>query len=56
MKLETASKRRGPKPDTLAIPMDWKRAVKKALSKPRPPEGWPKPEKRPKSPKSKPAK
>jgi len=49
----TASKRRGPKPDTLKIEGDWKDAVKTALAKKKPPAGWPKP---PKPIKSKPTK
>jgi hypothetical protein len=32
----------GPKPDTLKIEGDWKAAVKKSLTKKKPPEGWPK--------------
>jgi hypothetical protein len=32
----------GPKPDTLKIEGDWRDAVKKSLSKKKPPEGWPK--------------
>jgi hypothetical protein len=35
-------KQRGPKPDNLIIKGDWKKAVKKAIDKPKPPEGWPK--------------
>jgi hypothetical protein len=34
--------KRGPKPDTLKIDMDWQGAIKKALAKKKPPEGWPK--------------
>lgn len=36
-----AIKKRGPKPDTLKIEGDWKKAVKGALKKKRPAEGWP---------------
>jgi len=32
----------GPKPDTLRIEGDWKKALKKSLGKKKPPEGWPK--------------
>ena len=34
-------KKRGPKPDRLAIPSKWKDALTKAVKKIRPPEGWP---------------
>jgi hypothetical protein len=37
------NKRSGPKPETLAIEGNWKDAMKKALQKKRPAEGWPKP-------------
>jgi hypothetical protein len=37
----------GPKADRLAIDGAWRDAVKKALSVPRPPEGWPDPPKHP---------
>ena len=37
-------KKPGPEPDRLKIDGDWEDAVKKALSKPRPAEGWPKPD------------
>jgi hypothetical protein len=33
---------RGPKPDILKIEGKWQEAVKKSLSKKKPPEGWPK--------------
>jgi hypothetical protein len=33
---------RGPKPDLLKIDGDWKKAVKKSLSKKKPATGWPK--------------
>ena len=43
--------KRGPQPDTLKIEgMTWQEAIKKALSKPRPPEGWGKPAKSSKKP------
>jgi hypothetical protein len=32
----------GPKPDHLKIEGDWEKAIKKALRKQKPPEGWPK--------------
>ncbi|HRP63095.1 MAG TPA: hypothetical protein PK400_07380 [Phycisphaerales bacterium] len=36
-------------PDRLRVDGDWEKAVKKALNKPKPKEGWPEPElKRPK--------
>lgn len=34
----------GPKPETVKIEGDWEGAVGKALKKPRPKEGWPKPD------------
>lgn len=34
--------KRGPKPDTVKIEGGWVQAVKKALKKKRPAEGWPK--------------
>ncbi|MGD0571705.1 MAG: hypothetical protein ABSB11_01640 [Sedimentisphaerales bacterium] len=34
--------KRGPKPDHLVIGGDWKRAIKKAINKPKPAKGWPK--------------
>lgn len=40
--------KRGPEPERLKIEgMTWQQAIKKALSKPRPPEGWPKPPRKP---------
>lgn len=36
----------GPKPDTLKIEgLSWQDAIRKALAKPRPQSGWPKPTK-----------
>jgi hypothetical protein len=32
----------GPKPDMLKLSGNWKQAVKKSLTKKKPPEGWPK--------------
>ncbi|HEV3279887.1 MAG TPA: hypothetical protein VG860_24080 [Terriglobia bacterium] len=34
--------RPGPKPEVLKIDMDWQEAVKLAMKKKKPPEGWPK--------------
>ena len=34
----------GPKPERVKTDGDWQDAVKKALKKPRPKEGWPKPD------------
>lgn len=42
MKSKKAPEKRGPKPDVLKLEGDWKAAVKKTLSKKRPPKGWPK--------------
>jgi hypothetical protein len=36
----------GPEADRLKIDADWQEAVKKALAKKRPPDGWPKPPKK----------
>lgn len=33
---------RGPKPDLLKIKGSWQSAMKKSLTKKKPPEGWPK--------------
>lgn len=33
--------KRGPKPDTLKIDDDWEQAMKKAIRKEKPEEGWP---------------
>ena len=35
-------KKRGPPPELLKLKGDWTKNVKKALAKPKPPEGWPK--------------
>jgi hypothetical protein len=35
--------KRGPKPDRVKVGEDWEEAVKKALKKKRPKDGWPKP-------------
>ena len=40
-----AKKTPGPEPETLKIEGDWKDAMKKALPKKKPAEGWPKPPK-----------
>jgi len=37
-----AKKKRGPKEERLRIEGNWKEALKKALKKKRPKEGWPK--------------
>ncbi len=46
MNTQTKGKRkpikRGPKPDHLKVEGNWKEAVKKSLTKKKPPEGWPK--------------
>lgn len=42
---EKSPKRRGPPPDRLKIEDDWEEAIKKALRKERPKDGWPKPPK-----------
>jgi hypothetical protein len=34
--------KRGPKPETVKIPGDWRDAVQTALKKKRPKKGWPK--------------
>lgn len=34
--------KRGPKPDRVKIDEDWEEAVKRALKKKRPKDGWPK--------------
>jgi hypothetical protein len=36
-----ASKKRGPQADRVKVSGDWQTAVKKALEKPRPAQGWP---------------
>ncbi|HEX9581557.1 MAG TPA: hypothetical protein VF970_10685 [Gemmatimonadales bacterium] len=33
--------KRGPTPEVLTVEGDWQDAVKEAVTKPRPPEGWP---------------
>lgn len=40
---DLAPKRTGPEPDRVKIEGDWEEAVKRALGKKRPPEGWPRP-------------
>ena len=44
---DALNKQPGPKPDRLHIDGDWEEAVKKALKKKRPKEGWPSPEEMP---------
>ena len=38
--------KRGPTPDRVKIKGDWSEAIKTALEKKRPPEGWPEPRKK----------
>lgn len=38
--------KRGPSPDRVKIKGDWSEAVKKALEKTRPSDGWPQPQQR----------
>lgn len=45
--------KRGPKPETVKIEGDWEEAVKTALDKKRPAEGWPDSKEDPKSETSK---
>lgn len=50
-------KKPGPPPEHVQFDGDWESAVGKALKKKRPPQGWPKPTKKPKgTPKKKPTK
>lgn len=47
MKSKESKKTKGPNPDILKIEdMNWKDAVKKAVKKKKPKEGWPEPEKK----------
>jgi hypothetical protein len=39
-------RKHGPEAQTVAIEGDWKDAIAKAMRKPRPPSGWPKPPKK----------
>jgi hypothetical protein len=41
-----AKKRRGPPPERVKIDGNWSEAMKKALKKKRPVEGWPEPPKK----------
>jgi hypothetical protein len=43
--MEEKKKKPGPKPKAVEIDGDWREAMKKALKKKRPKEGWPKDEK-----------
>ena len=43
---ESERKRPGPEPERLKIEGDWEDAVAKALKKKRPPEGWPRTDKK----------
>jgi hypothetical protein len=42
MQKKTLKSKPGPKPDTLKLAGDWKDAMKKAMGKKKPKEGWPK--------------
>jgi hypothetical protein len=41
-RVKAASAKRGPKPEHLKIEGGWRAAIRKSLSKKKPPEGWPK--------------
>lgn len=43
-RMSDEKQKRGPDPERVKIDEDWEDAVKKALRKKRPEEGWPKPE------------
>ena len=43
---ERATGTPGPEPDRVKIDLDWEDAIKRALGKKRPPEGWPRPKKK----------
>jgi hypothetical protein len=43
----------GPEPNRLKIDDDFEKAVERALKKPKPPNGWPKPEPMKRAPKKK---
>lgn len=43
---DTPKKKPGPKPDRLNLKGDWVDALRKALAKPRPKGGWPKPDRK----------
>lgn len=49
MAKKKAKKVKGPKPDRLHIEGDWVAAVGKAINVKRPEEGWPEPEKKPRT-------
>jgi hypothetical protein len=40
-KLAKKQRQKGPTPDRVKVSGDWTDAIKKALEKPRPPQGWP---------------
>jgi len=40
---EKPKRKTGPKPEVLKLKGDWEALIGKALSKPRPKKGWPKP-------------
>lgn len=44
MKTEKPSGKTGPEPERVKLKGDWQKSVGKALKKPRPIDGWPKPE------------
>jgi hypothetical protein len=44
----TPKRIRGPRPDVLTLPGDWREAITEAIKKPRPATGWPAKAKRPK--------
>jgi hypothetical protein len=48
-----APQRPGPEPERLKIDGDWEQAVERALKKPRPADGWPKPQQKKKRPAAK---
>ena len=41
-KISKPQSKRGPKPAVVKIEGDWQEAIKKSLTKKKPPEGWPK--------------
>jgi hypothetical protein len=48
-KTKPRQRKPGPQPEVLKIEGDWKDAMKKLISKKRPEDGWPKPEKQKKT-------
>jgi hypothetical protein len=49
MAMKKKRQKRGPKPDKLQIDGDWQEALKKAVKKKKPENGWPEEEKEQKS-------